>query len=362
MKKTLFIFLVALLALAACDSNGDEPGNGKLPRILMEIYTGKQYLIYDNDGKLVYECPETYGIVNMAAEGKNWYGVMLSNYDSVYRVLKNGKPVLSTTNEIKNLCVENGNIYTLQWDKAPDFKYTEHYTARIFKNESQLYEYDSEEICIYDLSVDHGDLIAKAWYYGKYGKPTYWINGKMHTLPINKEYAPITHIVKNGKDTLAILRGESDTQLYWWMNGEIHQLPYEFGPDNSIVYAYPGQKIALVNGTSYVVGYHYRKGITMIVNGQEYQLEPNSTDIVTMVLKLQRYGNDVYTLTGNYPHVFPPNGNTTIFKGTEPIEINCKVYVPNVRYSGGGYTVTSQGGDTVNLAEFSIEDFAVLDR
>lgn len=357
MKKTLFIFLVALMALAACDSNGDEPGKGKLPRILMEIYTGKQYLIYDNDGKLVYECPETYGIVNMTAEGKNWYGVLLSNSDSVYRVLKNGKPVFTTPYEVKSLCVENGDIYTLQWDKAPDFKYTEHYTARIFKNESQLYEYDSEEICIYDLSVDHGDLIAKAWYYGKYGKPTYWINGNMYTLPINKDYAPISHIVKNGKDTLAILGGYSNEPLYWWMNGETHPLPNGFSFYTGVHFTYPGQQIALVNGVPYMVGYINNKGLTMMINGQEYQL---NTQYYNVVRKVQRLGSDVYTLTTRLDY-FPPDGNTRIFKGAEQIEINSKVYIPNVRYPGNG-CIYNQGGDTVKLTDFSVQDFAVLDR
>ena len=146
----------------------------------------------------------------MTAEGKNWYGVLLSNYDSVYRVLKNGKPVLATRNLIKNLCVENGDIYTLQWDEAPDYEYTYHYTARIFKNDRQLYEYDSEDIVIYNMSVDHGDLMAAAYYAGQYGKPTYWLNGKMCSLPVNKAYAPVEYIVKNGKDTLAILGSGSN--------------------------------------------------------------------------------------------------------------------------------------------------------
>ena len=121
--KQLLILLMALLAMVACDSQGDELGEKDLPRILLRVYTGRQYLIFDNNGKLVYECPEIYGVVNMTAEGKNWYGVLLSNYDSVYRVLKNGKPVLATRNLIKNLCVENGDIYTLQWDEAPDYEF-----------------------------------------------------------------------------------------------------------------------------------------------------------------------------------------------------------------------------------------------
>ena len=54
-------------------------------------------------------------------------------------------------------------------------------------------------------------------------------------------------------------------------------------------------------------------------------------------------------------------GNTIIFKGTEPIEINSKVYIPNVRYPGNG-ALFNQGGDTVKLTDFAVQDFAVLDR
>ena len=76
---------------------------------------------------------------------------------------------------------------------------------------------------------------------------------------------------------------------------------------------------------------------------------------------MQRLGNDVYTLTSDRISAFPPDGSTRIFKGTEPDEMNCKVYVPNVKYQYGG-AAYGQGGDTVNLAEFSAIDFVVLDR
>ena len=110
-----------------------------------------------------------------------------------------------------------------------------------------------------------------------------------------------------------------------------------------------------------MVGYHYgyHHGLAMIVNGEEYPLDPY-WDKYNLVHKLQRHRNDVYTLTCNEERV-PPLGKTTVFKGTEPIEINAKVYIPNVRYFDFGFAV-DQGGDTVNLADFSITDFAVLDK
>ena len=77
--------------------------------------------------------------------------------------MKNGKVVISTPNEIMGLAVENSDIYTLQWDKEPNFNSIDHYTARIFKNERQLYEYDSEELFIYGLKVWITRTIARAY-------------------------------------------------------------------------------------------------------------------------------------------------------------------------------------------------------
>lgn len=351
MKKILFLLFAGLLALAACNDNGDEPGKSKSPRILLDVFTGKQYIIYDNDGKLVYECPEGYGILHMAAEGKNWYGVLLSNNDSVYRVLKNGKLVFTTPYEIKSLCVENGDIYTLQWHKSPDYQYTGYYIARIFKNQTQLYEYDSESCSIGELCVDHGDLIAPAWQKGKGDKPIYWMNGKFYQLPSYEEYLWVKYIMKQGNDTLAVLQngytGGGTYPNYWWMNGEAHQVL------NNADLSYA--RAMLAGGVSYIATTR-RNTFVLIVNGQEHTTATLSNN---QVRKMQRLGNDVYTLTRGELY-FPPNGSTCIFKGAEPVEINSKVFVPNVKYQYGA--TYGQGGDTVNLATFSAIDFAVLNR
>ncbi len=349
MKKILYILLVGLLVLAACDDNGDEPKKGKSPRILLEIYTGSfgGYYIYDNNGKLVYECPKSYGITNMAAEGKNWYGVLLSNSDSIYRVLKNGKLAYSTPFEIKSLCVENGNIYTLQWDKAPDYKYTGDYITRIFKNETQIYEYDSNIGSIGDLRVDHGDLYACAWLKERNWKPTYWMNGKFYNLPSYEEYLSTRHIVKQGNDTLVLLQnglsGGGTYPNYCWINGEAHQIL------NNLDLSYV--RVMLVGGVPYIATHRYNSFV-LIVNGQEYTTETSSTN---RVVKMQRYGNNVYTLTSNNG-LLPPDGNTRIFKGLEPVEIDGKICVKDMHLR------TGRDNDTVSLAEFTTHDFVVLDK
>ena len=354
MKKIFFLLLVGLLVLVACDNNGkDEPSGEKSARIYLEIFTGSLggYYIYDSNGKLIFECPKGYGITQLTGEGKNWYGVLQSNSDSIYRILKNGKVVISTPNEIMGLAVENGDIYTLQWDKEPNFKYSGHYTARIFKNERQLYEYDSEELFIYGLSVDHGDLIARAYYNGHYGTPTYWLNGKIYSLPIqvDRDYTPVEEIVKNGKDTLAFIGNGNYQSPYWWLNGEAHQLPQDFALDNRARYSYPRPKIAIAGGIPYMAGYR-RSGLVLMVNGQEYPLNaPEGNTII----EVQRHGNDVYTLTGSYFGDLPPRGNTSIFKGTEPVEINGKISSRDVGLSGN---------DSVYLNQFSVDDFVVLDK
>jgi len=274
-----------------------------------------------------------------------------SNSDSIYRILKNGKVVISTPNEIMGLAVENGDIYTLQWDKEPNFNSIDHYTARIFKNERQLYEYDSEELFIYGLSVDHGDLIARAYYNGHYGTPTYWLNGKIYSLPIQvgRDFTPVEEIVKNGKDTLAFVGNGNYQSPYWWLNGEAHQLPQDFGLNNSVVYSHHRPKIAIAGGIPYMAGYR-RSGLVLMVNGQEYPLNAPAGN---MIIEVQRHGNDVYTLTGSYFGDLPPNGNTSIFKGTEPVEIDGRISSRDVGLSGN---------DSVYLNQFSAYDFVVLDK
>ena len=356
MKKILYILLVGLLVLAACDDNGDEPRKGKSPRILLEVYTGSLggYYVFDNSGKLIFECPEGYGITNMAAEGKNWYCVMQSNSDSIFRVLKNGKLAYSTTNEIYSLCVENGDIYTLQLE----WKHSDGYMWRIFKNDSQLYEYDFWDYSFCNLTVDHGDLMAHVWYKELNGKLIYWMNGKIYTLQAPEPYVSIREISKQGKDTLAVLENSSGAGLYWWMNGEFHPLPSGFNFNYGSFFRYTKPLSGLAGGVPYIAG-HSQRGMAVVVNGQEYLIDAPSSN---RVMKVQRHGNDVYTLTCDRQMSYPPNGHARIFKGSESVDINCKVYINNVRYPGNGSAAFNQGGDTVNLADFAVYDFVVLDK
>ena len=352
MKKLLLISLVGLLALSACNDKGDEPEKNEPIRILLNVFTSVNHYIYDTHGKLVYECPEGCSITKMAAEGKDWYGVLKpSGPDPVSRVLKNGEPVYSTSNEIASLCVENGDFYTMQLERG------DKYMWKVFKNDRQLYEYDYDLCSLGDLSVDHGDLIARArhddFQTTEHGHtiyyPTYWINGEFHSLPAYEEDLYVSQIVKQGKDTLAILinhiYGASRHKDYWWKNGVVHQLTDGYNRFSSTA-------AMLSDGYSYIAG--NRSGsVIMLINTKEYTLNAPSDH---NPIKMRRHGYDVYTLTSSPDFTLPTKDKTRacIFRGTQPVEIDGKITVtevPDVNHS-----------NVYNLTEVSISDFVVLDN
>ena len=349
--KKLMATLMALLALVACDSKGDEPGKDEPIRILLNVFTSVHRYIYDSHGKLVYDCPDGCRITKMTAEGKDWYGVLKSSGPNpVYRVLKNGEPVYSTSNEITSLCVENGDIYTLQleWDDK--------YTWRVFKNDVQLYEYDDNICSLGEMSVDHGDLVARA-YHRDFEKvvngisvyyPTYWINGEFYSFPAYDGSLYVSQIVKQGRDTLAIMKnttyGAGTHPTFWWKNGKAHKFPNGFSINNSTA--------MLSDGYSYIAGKR-SSGVVLLINEKEYTLgAPTDHHPV----KMRRHGYDVYTLTSSPDFTLPTRDKTRacIFRGTQPIEIDGRITVtemPEVNNS-----------NVYSLTEVSISDFVVLDN
>ena len=351
MKKILFLMLSSLLALAACNDKEDEPGENEPIRILLSVFTSVHRYIYDTHGKLVYECPDGYRITNMAAEGKDWYCSLKSNSGPDYRVVKNGNELFSTSGDIASLCVENGDIYTLQ------LEWSDKYTWRVFKNQTQLYEYDDAVCRLGEMSVDHGDLIARA-YHRDFQKvqnghtiyyPTYWLNGEFIALPAYEDDLYVSHIVKQGRDTLAILinsiYGASRHKDYWWRNGVVHQLTDGYNRFNSTA-------TMLSDGYGYIAG--NRSGeVILLINGKEYKLNaPNDHSPIRM----RRHGYDVYTLTSSPDFTLPTRDKTRacLFRGVQPIAIDGKITVsdmPDINHS-----------NVYNLTEVSISDFVVVDN
>ena len=106
----------------------------------------------------------------------------------------------------------------------------------------------------------------------------------------------------------------------------------------------------LAGGIPYIVGI-CNDGLALIINGQKHILDsPHNYT----VMKMQRYRNDVYTLTCAKVPSLPTEGSTRIFKGTEPVELDGNITVTDVSFW--------DRDNIFNLSEISIYDFVVLDK
>ena len=110
--------MLAMLTLTACN-NDDEP-NSRPDVSLENIYLavssteeGIGDMVITAKGDIVYQCDSLTWIRRFLADGRDWYAVVY-NYNGGCQVIKNGNIIYSShEEEIVNMCVDDGNIYTL---------------------------------------------------------------------------------------------------------------------------------------------------------------------------------------------------------------------------------------------------------
>ena len=122
--KKLMTLLLAMLALTGCKESKDEPTpDGKVEgEVYVLVGSYDRDFVYNLDGEAIYSSPEGSHIASLQAEGGDWYALVKYNNQS-NQILKNGKYVMSTTQEITEFGVGNGKIFTLQRTKRGNDTY-----------------------------------------------------------------------------------------------------------------------------------------------------------------------------------------------------------------------------------------------
>ena len=334
--KKLMTLLLALLALTACDSN-DEPDHSKDPRIYMAVSDLDHGYVFDDKGNTIYECPINSVIKILANEGNTWYAVRATGLDGEsvqYDLLRNGEVMFPFTDQVRSMCVVNGDVYTLQSRKKGDAPYPRYL---IYKNEELLYEHYVYGRYFHSFDVVDGHLVAGV-HDSFSGKAIYWIDGEFYTYP-SEDNICLDGYAREGENELLVLKYLDYSQdnlspNKYSFNGILYELPNDFITHQSMI----------VNGIPYISGWHDYQAF-LIVNGVEHPLENEPIGLL-----MKRYGDSVYILASS-----SDDDNTTnsqIFKLDEqPVDLSAIV---NLKHLDDG------DKNLVPLSETFVEDFIVL--
>ena len=330
--KKLMTLLLALLALTVCDSN-DESDYSKDPRIYMAVSDLDHGYVFDDKGNTIYECPINSVIKILANEGNTWYAVRATGLDEEnvqYDLLRNGEEMFPFTDQVRSMCVVNGDVYTLQFREKGDAPYPR---CLIYKNEELLYEHYVYGRYFHSFDVVDGHLVAGV-HDSFSGKAIYWIDGEFYTYP-SEDNICLDSYAREGENELLVLKYMDYSQdnlspNKYSFNGKLYELPNDFVTHQSMI----------VNGIPYISGWHDYQAF-LIVNGVEHPLE---NEPIGMLMK--RYGDSVYILASY------DDSPTQIFKLDEqPVDLSAIV---NLKHVDDGEK------NQVPLSETFVEDFIVL--
>lgn len=340
MKRIIFMLaLMAMMALMGCKDSNDEPDYSKPPRIYVAINELSNGYVFDIEGNVIYECPQYSHIIKLASEGKDWYAVRSrhddNNYNTVlYEVLKNGQVQFQIAYKAEGMCVENGDVYTYQYDDNDDHIF-------VYKNDQLLYKYYTYDCDFVYNSFDvvDGHLVAGiciAW-----SSPSYWIDGNKMTLDIDpyfKRAEQLEAYAREGTDDLIVFR-DNYNNIWYHIKGQSHHLAS----------AYLVSQAKIVDGDSYILALNEDKDQALLyVNGFQYLLNRplrDNDEYDWWRGMMRRYGNDVYVLTNTQ------GNHSQIYKRNEPIDMSAHIELKDV-YGDEEHEVP--------LSDCSITDFIVL--
>ncbi len=344
MKKTLLIsilaLLLAMLALTGCKESKDEPTpDGKVEG---EVYVLVDF-VYNLNGETIYSSPEGSHIASLQAEGSDWYALVKYNNQS-NQILKNGKYVMSTTQEITEFGVGNGKIFTLQRTKRGD----DTYQWGFGEDNKPLYQLSEDEFYSYrNLMVYSKGPTGHSYYF------FLEFNEDKGSSLLGKYYNYETAI-----DTIDLVYGYVTSCdftpsgfIYCYEDWDTNKNIYSWNDEKRVLGFIPTQ-VRVFDRKPYVLGSKATKqtgsGATrepvVVIDGEETILRTDflPRDLENGVRMLQ-HGNDVYILaTGN--------GCSCIFKNLKPIEVQARIPNP-------GYLT-----DMISLANCVYKDFVVVDR
>lgn len=319
MKKIFSLMFAGLLTLSACHNN-DEP-NGP-DNITGNIYLAVSNTFEEGDmvitakGDIIYQCAPQTRITRFLADGSDWYAVAyqyLETGETGDIVIKNGNIIYTTTETIEDLCIDDGNIYTLQ---DPDHWWNGQWVC---KNFTHTYFLPTEQFASLQMVVNHGDITLAPI---SSNDACYWHNGELIAMQGMDGELHNCFIDKDGDDVLIGINSDKYYRTGYWRNGNYSQLDIK----NNI------RQVKLVGGKSYILGSHYTsyapngQGINVvsssdavvIIDGEEQVLRTGNN--INYAKSMTLHNNDIYILVRE-------NDMTTviksfIYKNMKPIELD----------------------------------------
>ena len=293
------IMMLAMLTLTACH-NDDEPNSHDVD-ITGNIYLavgittvkGIGNMVITAKGDIVYQCDSLTWLTRLLADGRDWYAIA-HTINGNYHVIKNGNIIYSTKEErIINMCVDDGNIYTLQ---APYYEPVRQ--EWLCKNFTHIYTLPYEQFESYEMVVHHGDVALAP---SRSREACYWRNGELIAMQGVEGKLQSCFIDTDGDDVLIGINLDKNDRTGYWRNGTYNKL------DNTI------SQVKLFGGKSYILGTrattvvpnpYYGGAIRVtadaiiIVDGQEQVLRTG--DRYNQAISMIQYNNENYILVKEY--------------------------------------------------------------
>ena len=296
MKTKLMIMMLAMLTLTACN-NDDEP-NSRPDVNLGNIYLAASnpieigYMVITAKGDTVYQCDPYTIITRLLADGRDWYAVTYQ-YNGNYHIVKNGNIIYTTEESIINMCVDDGNIYTLQ--EPPHEPVSQEWLC---KNFTHIYSLPYGQFESRQMVAHHGDVALAPL---RSSEACYWRNGELIAMQGLEGSLSNCHIDTDGDDVLIGIHKNGMTG--YWRNGTFSKL------DSTIQIL----QVKLFGGKSYILGDRYTTVVPnpyyggairitadaiIIVDGQEQVLRTG--DRRNFATSMIQYNNDNYILVKEY--------------------------------------------------------------
>ena len=298
MKTKLMIMMLAMLTLTACH-NDDEPHSPdvNLENIYLAVSSTEEGIgdrVITAKGDIVYQCDSLTWIRRFLADGRDWYAVTYK-LNGGYHVIKNGNIIYSSHEEkIIDMCVDDGNIYTLQ---EPYYEPVRQ--EWLCKNFTHIYTLPHGQFESSQMVAHHGDVTLAPSYSSE---ACYWRNGELVAMQGLEGSLSSCYIDTDGDDVLIGINVDKNDRTGYWRNGTYNEL------NNTIIY-----QVKLIGGKSYILGNRYTTDVTnqyhgsarritadaiIIVDGQEQVLRTG--DRRNFAMSMIQYNNDNYILVKEY--------------------------------------------------------------
>ena len=347
-QKKLIMLLLAMLALTACDSTDEPTPDGKTESdVYVLVGSYDRDFVYNLDGDIIYSSPEGSLIASLQAEGSDWYALVKYD-DRPNEVIKNGKSVFTTSQEITEFVVGNGKVFTLQRTKRDEdtcqWSFWEDSKPRYQLTQDKSYSYYN--LFVYSEKFDPLYTGHSYFFFLEY------TDGSTNLL------SEFYNLSSSGLETGVLIHGyvmscdfTPGGFIYCYEDWDTNKNIYSWNDEKRELGFIPTQ-VRVFDRKPYVLGSKATKqtgsGTTqepvVVIDGVETILRTDflPRDLVDGVKMLQ-HGDDTYILaTGR--------DCSCIFKNLEPIEVKAKI--PNPGYLP----------DIIQLAHCVYKDFVVVDR